>query len=410
MKGVGIMGRIIGKIAAVSFILILVVYIGFQTYRALDTGIKSETARFIDVYDAEDVTGLLLREEHILQSDVKGTLSYPLEDGDRVAKNGVVAYVYANEEEAVERQAIARIDREIEELSSASRLGKDSYISTELLDRQINEKLLLIEIANDQNRLKDVAVYRAQLLSLMNKRQVVTGQVADFSKRIFTLTTERDALKSKYSDTAQTVTSNMAGVFFSEVDGYENVMDIKNIAGVNKAALEEMKTKKGPVEKNTVGKISLSHEWYYVCNLPENRALTIQSGTILSMSIPSMTSVDIPIVVYRVNTEDDGTATVIFQSDYMSADIATLRDQEVTIVFKKLSGLKISTDAIQFKDGERGVYIISGASAKFVKIDPIYMAEKYVVCNADSIQKGYLKLYDEVILNEKDLHDGKLIN
>ena len=69
-------------------------------------------------------------------------------------------------------------------------------------------------------------------------------------------------------------------------------------------------------------------------------------------------------------------------------------------------------------DGEKGVYVRRGNVARFRKLNIVYSDQTYVI-SATASQDGepivddpgnYLKQYDEVILEGKDLYDGKIID
>ena len=53
------------------------------------------------------------------------------------------------------------------------------------------------------------------------------------------------------------------------------------------------------------------------------------------------------------------------------------------------------------------MYIKSGTQAQFVKIERIYSTEDYVIVRDTTDKSGYLSLYDNVIVEGKDLYDGK---
>lgn len=67
------------------------------------------------------------------------------------------------------------------------------------------------------------------------------------------------------------------------------------------------------------------------------------------------------------------------------------------IVFENFKGIKVSREAIRFKDGQKGVYVILGNETTFKKIDVIYEGSDYVVSKYTA-DEDYLLLYDQILL------------
>ena len=94
----------------------------------------------------------------------------------------------------------------------------------------------------------------------------------------------------------------------------------------------------------------------------------------------------------------------------MNKELATIRNAEVNIVSKEYKGLKLSRKALRVVKGQSGVYVVSGMSLKFVKVDVIYSTDEYIVCKQENTDdKTVLRLYDEVVVKGKNLYEGKII-
>ena len=53
--------------------------------------------------------------------------------------------------------------------------------------------------------------------------------------------------------------------------------------------------------------------------------------------------------------------------------------------------------------------MLSGNIAKFRKVNIVYSEEDYVLSLAEEGQDGYVRLYDNIITEGKDLYDGKVL-
>ncbi len=68
-----------------------------------------------------------------------------------------------------------------------------------------------------------------------------------------------------------------------------------------------------------------------------------------------------------------------------------------------------SRKALRYNENdERGVFIVRGDSLVFKKVNVVYWGEGYVICSQET-DDDYLKLYDEIVTEGKDLYDGKVI-
>ena len=86
------------------------------------------------------------------------------------------------------------------------------------------------------------------------------------------------------------------------------------------------------------------------------------------------------------------------------------RTANVKISFRNYKGLRISQKALRILDGEKGVYVKSGYSVKFKKVDILYTGLDYYLCQIQYGSSDQLSLFDEVIVEGTDLYDGKPID
>ena len=69
----------------------------------------------------------------------------------------------------------------------------------------------------------------------------------------------------------------------------------------------------------------------------------------------------------------------------------------------------MSRSAIRYNnDGERGVFVVQSGKLVFRKIDVEYWGDDYIICQS-SADDGYLKLYDKIVTEGKDLYEGKVV-
>ena len=88
------------RLVAVLVALVLLSYVGYQCFTVFYSAVELETVTSQTVYDTLDVQGVAIRSEQVLTQNVDGYVYYTVTNGDRVAKDGMIAAVYSSEADA----------------------------------------------------------------------------------------------------------------------------------------------------------------------------------------------------------------------------------------------------------------------------------------------------------------------
>ena len=106
----------------------------------------------------------------------------------------------------------------------------------------------------------------------------------------------------------------------------------------------------------------------------------------------------------------EGVVTMILRSNKMNSAIATLRKEKIRISVEKYKGYVVDPKAVRTVEGDTGVYVKLGNIVRFRKIDIAYSDEDMVLATCPDGESGYLRQYDEIIIEGTDLYDGKNID
>ena len=87
-----------------------------------------------------------------------------------------------------------------------------------------------------------------------------------------------------------------------------------------------------------------------------------------------------------------------------------LRQQSAEIVFTSYSGLRVPKSAVRVENGQTGVYILEGTLAKWKPITILHDTGESYVAALDTSSTDNLWPGDELIINAKNLYDGKVVN
>lgn len=399
--------------ALVTLLLCVVVigYIGFQSYRSIFSHVDTELAVMHSVYESIEAEGLVYRTETVIPATVNGHAYYTVENGTRVAKNNAIASVYEDASGGRIKQEIERIDRQIAALKSIQADASTERITLDTLNEQTRDSLQSLVRNTENGTFTEGEDAGFDILTLLSKKQIITGKSVDFSAKIKELENEQKSLKAQYKAPKSTVKAPVAGYFADRTDGFESLLKPEALTNLSVYELEKHLQTQPSVDNSTGGKIVSGYEWYLTCILPDNYYNALGVGKSLSLRMPFVLNESVPATVYACNKDNNGKIAVVFRCDYMSEELATVRKENVEIQLVKHTGLKVPKRAIVIDEYQQaGVYIRSGNVVAFRKIEQLYSEPaEYIVCK-EMNDDDYLRMYDDIIVGGKGLYDGKIIN
>lgn len=388
---------------------VLVLYVGYQAYRSIFSGVDIEMAMSHSVYESIETRGVVFRSETVIPEVADGHIYYTIENGTRVAKSSVIASVYNTVQDGRTDEEMRQIDEEIAALKAIQSDGSSGRIPLDVINEQLNDTVYGSVKFTDYGVFSAVEDTKFELLSLLSKKQLITGKAVDFSQKIKQLEDKKKALINSCTPAKSYVKAPVAGYFVDRVDGFEDLLKADDLQQVTVEKVEEyLAQQPNPASSN--GKIVGGYEWFLACVVPDSYYNKLVVGQALTLRLSFVTEEQIPATVYACNKSTDGRLAVVFRSDYMSSNLSTIRKEAVEIQFVKHEGLRVPKRAIVMNDDQQaGVYVRSGNVVAFRKIKQLYSGTAdYSVC-AIMDDKEYLRLYDDIIVGGKGLYDGKII-
>ncbi len=404
------MNPVLKRILAITAAVLLLVYIAVQAYLILVAPIETVTVSRATAYQTLETTGIIYRDETVLQEKTDGYLFYTVQNGGRVARQGTIANVFGSQQDALRQQELDKLDEEIATLESINAQGTSNRANLTTINRQINETWLALTTAAQGRTFTEMETLHARLRELLCKKQLTIGRVQNFDERLAALRAERTALAQSFTKAKATVSSPVAGYFISQTDGFEGYWKTADMKGLTVQDVRTALAHK-PTAPAAIGKVVGNYEWYLACVVPTSEAAELKVGSSLEVSMPFVRNDAISMRVEAVNKADDGTAALILQCTEMDKELSTARVEEVDIRLKKYSGIRIPDSAIYFDEQQNpGVYVQTGNTLTFRRIRVLFNnpADGYAVCELTE-DKNYAQLYDKIVTKGEDLYDGKLV-
>jgi len=400
------MNSVVSKLVTALLLLGILAFAAFQVYRGLNESYRTESAYEYQIARYCDTEGLLVRTEKPIQKNTGGQVRYLLGEGEKFRADTPIAQVFSSQEEveSAARRESARAERDLlESIQRSTDTSKTADVET--LNKEIALTLRRLTQSAGEKDLEEVAETHMALVEKIGRQQLATGQNSGFGERIRELDQELAG-----SGGGQRVYSSAVGYFSRYVDGYEEQYTPDMLEKLDAAALQEMIARDYPADPDSFGKSVTDFIWYYATVIPPEAAESFYVGAKVELTFMGSGERTVPGKVTQLSVGEDGRALVVIRSTSVTADTVSRRTANVKISFSNYKGLRISQKALRILDGEKGVYVKSGYSVRFKKVDIVYTGLDYYLCRIQYGSSDELSLFDEVIVEGTDLYDGKPIN
>lgn len=420
-----------GRVVMLLFFMFLLVYASMLVYTSNFTMLETEQADLYSLDDSIEVEAYVLRHEQYIENSHKGILSFTIDEGEKVRKGGTIARVFNSEQEVEQWQNYTDVSEELQLLTAMTSSNDNLYADLDTVDLQIRNRLIRLKNEAARNRFSLAGQSKLDLLRLFNERTVVTGGSANFDARINELKAELDSMR--VSEGIGTLKSKQSGFFSSKLDGYEYSLDYSKAEQFTVDDVNGVIKKEAP--SNAVGRIVDTVNWYMLCPVTSEQAMTVAAGNnVVEVSIPRMMSESIPATVIGLNQNSKAeSGLLILKCDYMDGTLVDLRRENIAIRTYTYSGLRISRSAIHddyitvrdydsdgnatsepYEKKVQGVYVVYGKRLTFVQVHIIYSDNDFVICSIDPEDPELLTgetiaLHDTVVVRGKELYDGKIV-
>ena len=397
------------KVLRAFLIIIAITFIVHQIYSSTYKPITTVAAAYSTEVDGLDVTGMIIRSENYITSDRSGALHFVAVDGARVAKDGVIANIYSNATASVTVSRIEELQNQIADIEEIQGYNDVQAADLGISNSKVNNALDEFIRGNAAGNFSSSDESAHELLTAINRRQMITGEQLDFSAQLASLKSELESLQAALPQAQGYITASSSGYFVSGTDGYETVLTPNELESITPEFLDGMKTAQIP--KNTIGKMVSDYDWYIAAKVSINDSLRYKVGDSLTITTSIKSSPELQVKVKHINvSENSDSAVIIFACQQMNRELASMRSGRMTIVNKMYSGLKIPKKSLRVSDTQTGVYVKSGISLKFVPVNVIYSTDTYIICEQQKSVDTVLRLYDEVVVKGRRLYDGKIVD
>ena len=351
-------------------------------------------------------SGFVVREEELLYSQY-GTTVLNCAEGAHVAANDTVATGYRSEDAKTRQTRIDELSGQIEQLQYAWSAVSSVYDQA-ALDADIAGDLAQLSrylALRDMNSVSDLS---PELKGLILRRTGSDSDSGSLQARISTLQAELETLEAQSAGDTSAILAGKAGTFSAAVDGYESVLTPERLMEMTVAEFESVQPDE--TDANAIGRLVTSATWYYACVVPASELSGVEEGDRATLTFARDYYQPVTMRVARLGGNEAGSRLLVLSSDRALQNVTLLRQQSAEIVFTSYSGLRVPKSAVRVENGQTGVYILEGTLAKWKPITILHDTGESYVVTLDTSSTNNLWPGDELIINAKNLYDGKVVN
>ena len=381
-------------------------YFGYNVVSSLYAPLMTATVTPYEAGAGYYASGFVVREEELLYSQY-GTTVLNCAEGAHVAANDAVATGYRSEDAKTRQTRIDELSGQIEQLQYAWSAVSSVYDQA-ALDADIAGDLAQLSRYLALRDLNSVSDLSPELKGLILRRTGSDSDSGSLQARISTLQAELETLEAQSAGDTSAILAGKAGTFSAAVDGYESVLTPERLMEMTVAEFESVQPDE--TDANAIGRLVTSATWYYACVVPASELSGVEEGDRATLTFARDYYQPVTMRVARLGGNEAGSRLLVLSSDRALQNVTLLRQQSAEIVFTSYSGLRVPKSAVRVENGQTGVYILEGTLAKWKPITILHDTGESYVVTLDTSSTNNLWPGDELIINAKNLYDGKVVN
>ncbi len=396
---------------------ILLLYILLSVVFSFRTNITTTVALKGKVVENFEAEGYVFREQMVITAPVDGYLECYSQEGDRVNEGQNVGYIYTGEFTSEKLEEIRKLNHEISKIENSLTDSKTYANNSIMIDQKIGTSSRAM---SDQRSKKDMgitAAYKEDIDVLTGRKHAMeSGNTQDAEATLESLRGQIQEIENGTVGEKMGIRATASGVFSSKIDGLEEELLPGAVDGIMPSyidSLSEEKVKHGEtvMRDEPVCKIVDNYEWRFAANVDKKTGENLQVGQTLKMKFFDLSDTIVEGKVQSISAEENGKVTVVIYSDKYVEDIYSTSKAVVEFITTSAEGIKLPVESLRVKDGQTGVYVLRLDVARFVPVDVYYKNDQWAVVKAvtDASYNYRLQIYDEVIVEAKNLEDGKVV-
>lgn len=389
------------------FFIAFVLYAGLNVYRSLENPFRTTMAVAVELSETASARGYVVREETIISGN-PGFIVPEIGDGERAAKDSVVAVSYGGVSDTASITYMQELKSRIENIGAAA------GVSTEERGRRAAAAVSELALALTGRDLEAAAEKVIEAESLI----MTAPDPGDAEAEIAALEAELSALMRQIPYSSS-ITAPESGVFDIDIDGFESVAP-ESVMGLTASGLDALfDYSRG---ETGVGRIVTGTRWYLALVIDDKEAAGIIDMDTVSVRITKPMQATFEMRVEEVGRSDGTSRVVVLSCASGMSEILDVRSVTAELVFDRTSGIRVPKEAIRLEPiSEENptqatyVYLAEVYQATRVRVTILsefgdtYIVEGEVEGDVKQGAVSRLRAGSEIIVKANGLYDGKIV-
>lgn len=398
------------NIAMIIAVVVVFVFIIAECYAVTNVNLQTQTAVVSSVNETIDTKAIIVRDEHTVANTSNGVVVPCFDDGDKIGVNGNVAMVFSSSDEATAYSQLQQLQSELEHYQDLQAQSSGVVTNIESLNKEIGENVDNYIRSLYSKDTQSVQSCANNLNDALIRRQLLIGEQVDFSSTIADIEAQIKALGDcKPSDY---ITTDVSGVFSSYTDGFENTIDYEAVGELTVEQVNQYAQQFATANEtqNNIGKLVTSYNWYLICVVDSDDIQNMENGDTIKIALKDNGDTTLNVQIVDGAEPDIGVeqTVLILKCNDMNANLIAQRCEDIQIICKTYTGIKVPVDAVHISQDKKGVYALISNQVAFREAEVIYTTDDFVLLSYDADNKNGIRLYDQIIIQGKDLEDGKV--
>ena len=392
----------------ILMVFALLIYFVVQWYLINRNKIETVKANEGFINDSILTTGIVCREETIIENVQDGYFYYNVENGQRVSSGMLIGQVYASQSDIDNIYESQKLEKQIENFAEAENFMSSVNVDISITRRQLSNSMVEFSQQLSAGNYSDVYADVQDMLLSLNKINVAMNREGDIAATKENIKNENSAVKGQISVPIQSIYSPTSGYFMNNIDGYENIASVNNFKAISYSEGTDILMHPIEVPQSKYGKMITDYKWSLCAYVTAQQAEKLTVGQRVRLSLDGKQNEYHTVTVDSLTPKDD-MVMIVLKSTTMNKQAASSRIVDGEILFSQYRGIKIPKSAIRIVNGEMGVYVKFSKLVIFKKVNPVYQDDNYVILPLEVKEDNQVELYDDIIVKGVNLYDGKYL-
>lgn len=390
-------------------VMLLLVFFAVQWY--LINRNKIETIKANEGYINDSIlsTGIICREETIMDSVSDGYIYYNVENGDRVSSGMLIGDIYSSQRDIDLIYQSNTITTQISKLEEAENFMSSVNVDISITRRELSNSMTEFsrqisggDFRNVYDSMMEMSLHLNKINSAMNRE----GNISATKEELVNM---NNSVRAQISAPVQSIYSPSSGYFVDNIDGYEETAKTDRFREASyREGMDILNGTENSFSENICGKIITDYKWNLCTYVTQEQADKLYVGQKVKLSVDTEENEYQSVTVENIIPKDDK-FLVVLKSSTISRDVVSRRITDCEILFSQYKGIKIPVEAIRFVDGQQGVYVKFSKLVQFKKVKPVYQDANYAILPLNGDADNQVELYDDIIVKGVNLYDGKYL-